>query len=173
MMINKLFQEGRDTMDRKQFITVTLLVLLAALCGAFMASFLIEDSNASNQHMSFASVTSRQFRLVDASGKWRGEMLVDARGPALIVLSDPQGRVRLRIGVNENGIPFIQDSGGRSIGGQRSTPSLPPTQLISRPGGGGKGDSASAADARVNRDEINALWQQIRIVKERVDLLSR
>lgn len=173
MMINKLFQEGRDTMDRKQFITVTLLVLLAALFGAFMASFLIENSNASNQHMHFRSVTARQFRLVDASGKWRGEILVDARGPAVILLSDPQGRVGLRIGVNENGIPFILDSSGRSIGGQRSTPSLSPTQWVRRPGGGGKSDSASAADARVMRDEISALWQQIRIVKERVDLLSR
>ncbi|MBT8364445.1 MAG: hypothetical protein KJP23_07035 [Deltaproteobacteria bacterium] len=104
-------------MNRKQFIAVTLFATIAALAGAFMASFLIEVSDASGRQMSFDSVTSQQFRLVDPTGKWRGEIMVDAHGSALILLSNPRGKVGLRIGVNQHGTPFIQDSSGRSFAG--------------------------------------------------------
>ena len=160
-------------MGRKQFIAIAIFASLTAFGGAFMSSYFIERSEAAGQHMYFDSVTSRQFRLVDTTGKWRGEISLDARGPALFMLSDPQGRVGLRIGVNNNGTAFIQDSSGRSFGGSGHGPNLPPTQWVPRPGGAGKGDSASQADARVMRDEISALWQQISVIKERVDVLSQ
>jgi hypothetical protein len=111
----KITRERRKTMNRKQFILIIIFAMLAAFGGAFMASSLLNVSDASAQVTYLDGVRSRQFILVDHTGKYRAELLVDARGPALLQFFGQQGNVGLQLGVDQNGFPFIRDGSGRSL----------------------------------------------------------
>jgi len=102
-------------MNRQQFILIIFVATLAAFCGALMASALLYVSDASAQVTYMDGVRSRQFILVDPTGKYRAELLVDSRGPALLQFVGQQGNVGLQLGVDQNGFPFIRDGNGRSL----------------------------------------------------------
>ena len=164
-------------MKPKQFVVLSSIVATATGVAAFLAFSSLGTGDALAQgRATFDVVFSRQFVLTDANGRFRGEMHVDQRGPVEIVLYDSRTNPSLRIGVGADGNGWIVDASGRSLLAthMQGPQGLPPTQRVSPPGRGlGKADAADQADVEAVQAQVDALWRQMRILLERVDLLSR
>ncbi|MBA4177693.1 MAG: hypothetical protein C0505_14225 [Leptothrix sp. (in: Bacteria)] len=85
-------------MKARQACIHLLVFAHTGLPAAIAAWVVLGPSEAAAQHLQFDSVRARQFILVDSAGRYRGELRVDARGPALVHLAGADGKPGLTLG---------------------------------------------------------------------------
>ena len=154
-------------------MTVIALVFVAAasaFAGAFVSDLVSRPAEAQQVHQ-FGYVQAEGFTLA-RGGLVRAQLTVDQSDNTILTLHDPTTQRGIILRVSQSGDASITDFQGQPLTAPRH--SLPPLQLARPPGGGSaKGDDASQSDVSTVRDELSAIWMNLRTLQERVNEISR
>ncbi|BCO08853.1 hypothetical protein GF1_12290 [Desulfolithobacter dissulfuricans] len=185
-------------MSAKQFVTILGLSLVTSFLGGLLAVYLISVPSAKAQHAFFDAlavgtplsgrgemVRVKGWTVLGQAGVQGGQLtFMPPDGTGFYSIDNPGGhRLRFSGGgrpgqyeymsishpglVRINGtlqvMGAIVDRNGQPFQGRRNLPQIPRAAR-----GGGKDDAAGLSSLQVLRDELNAVWDELEQVRQRV-----